>query len=80
MATYVAAWAIVPDDYGILRATSRNGKSIRVLARKDAVNKGLLDYALDVATKVLDFFENEYFSANPNGVPPKIGKTFIYLL
>lgn len=79
MATYLAAWAVVPDDFGSLQANSQRGKPIKVWARKDAVNIGLLDYALEIAKKAMDYFENEYFDPMLQAVPPKIGKYGISL-
>lgn len=73
MATYLAAWAIVPDDFGILDTTSQNGKPIRIIARKNAVANGLLNFAALVAKNAMDYFENVYFDPTLRAVPPKIG-------
>lgn len=73
MATYLAAWSVVPEDFGVVAAVSQNGKPIRIFARKSAVEKGLLNFAADVAKRAMDFFENVYFDPTLNGVPPKIG-------
>ena len=40
-------------------------------ARKAAVDKGLVDFSLDVAVKSLDYFQNVYFNIAA-AVPPKI--------
>lgn len=72
MSTYLAAWTVLPDDFGKIEDTSANGKKIRVFARKEAVEKGLIDYALKVTKDSLDFFENEYFEPSLRAVPPKI--------
>ena len=72
MSSYLAAWTILPDDFGRLESTTANGKKIRVFARKEAVNKGLIDFALEITKKSLDFFENEYFEPSIRGIPPKV--------
>lgn len=73
MSTYLVAWVVAPEDFGFLQTTSQRGKPIRVFARKDAVNAGLIDFALNMTKHALDFFENEYFDPTLQAVPPKIG-------
>ena len=46
-------------------------------ARKNAVNSGQADFALDIAKKSLDYFENVYFGIS-EAVPPKTGKLFYH--
>ncbi len=48
-------------------------KKIRVYARKQAVEKGYIDFALNMAKRALDFYENIYFEMSM-AVPPKIGE------
>jgi hypothetical protein len=45
-----------------------------VFARKEAVDNGLIDFALEVTKKSIDFFENEYFDSSLRALPPKIGR------
>jgi hypothetical protein len=45
---------------------------IRVYARKTAVKGGLVDFSLEVARRVTNYFENVYFNIS-EAVPPKIG-------
>ena len=73
MTTYLVAWVIVPEDFGIVRTRSQNGKEIRILARKSAVENGFLDFAAEVAKRAMDFFENVYFDPSLPALPPKIG-------
>ena len=73
MSSYLAAWLVAPDDFGYRQTTSQGGKTIRVFARRDAVNAGLVDFAVSMAKSALDFFENEYFDSSLRAVPPKIG-------
>lgn len=73
MSSYLAAWTVAPEDFGYLQTTTQRGKQIRVFARKDAVNAGLIDFALEMTKKSLDFYENVYFDPNLNAIPPKIG-------
>lgn len=44
---------------------------IRVFGKKTAVEAGLIDYAFEIAPKILEFFE-DYFQI-PEAIPPKIG-------
>lgn len=48
---------------------------VRIYARKFAVDKGLVDYALEATIKALDFFQDVYFNIS-EAVPPKIGIFF----
>ncbi|CAF1146922.1 unnamed protein product, partial [Brachionus calyciflorus] len=72
MSSYLAAWTVLPDDFGRLETTTANGKKIRVFARREAVNRGLINFALEITKESLDFFENEYFEPSLRAVPPKI--------
>ena len=77
MSTYLIAWAVIPDDYGF-KSTSltldekdnNREVEIRVYARKDAVNGGLIDDAVEIARKATEFFY-KYFE-NANAIPEKI--------
>ena len=53
MSTYLVAWAIGEFDY--LQARTENGTRVRVFTRPGEVEK--VEFALDVATKVLPLFE-----------------------
>lgn len=75
MSSYLAAWMVLPDDFGFKTLQSHDGKPIRVFARKDAVEAGLIDFALDVTKLSLEYFGKEYFDPSLRAVPPKIGKT-----
>lgn len=79
MSSYLAAWVVLPDDFGFKNLTTQNGKPIRVFARKDAVNAGLIDFALDMTKLSLDFFETKYFDPTLGAVPPKIGKKTVHI-
>ena len=72
MATYLVAFAILPEDYSKLETRTQNNKPLRVFARKNAVDSGFLDYALNVSKKLIDYFENVYFDSSLRAVPPKI--------
>ena len=74
MSSYLAAWVVVPEDFGFKSLTTQNGKTVRVFARKDAVNAGLIDFALNMTKMSLDFYESQYFDPSLRAVPPKIGK------
>lgn len=73
MPTYLVALTVIPEDYGVLNSLTQNNISIRVFARKNAINAGFLNYALECAKKAVDFFENVYFDSALRAVPPKIG-------
>ena len=79
MSTYLAAWTVLPNDFGFKEKTTAKGKKIRVYARKEAVKQGLVDFALDVTRDSIDFFEGKYFDPKLQAVPPKIGNFFINL-
>ena len=73
MSTYLAAWAVLPDDYGYETAYTQKRVPVRVFARKGAKNDGLIRFATEVTVKSVDYFENEYFDSNLQAIPPKIG-------
>lgn len=78
MPTYIVAWSIIPDDYGMVETRTDKGVPIRIRGRKSAVEKGLLNFAAEVSKKAADFFENVYFDSTLNAVPPKIGSFFLF--
>ena len=73
MSTYLAAWAVLPEDYGYETAFTQQRVPIRVFARKNAVRDGLISFATNVTAQSVDFFQNEYFDSNLQAIPPKIG-------
>jgi aminopeptidase N len=73
MSSYLAAWVVAPDDFGYIQTTTQRGKTVRVFARKDAVNAGLVDFALNLTKLSIDFYENQYFDPTLGALPPKIG-------
>lgn len=71
MSTYLAAWVVAPDDYSFVEGKTKNGTPVRIYGRSSAGRNKLLDFALDVAIQVTDYFENTYFQIS-DAVPPKI--------
>ncbi len=80
MSTYLAAWAVLPNDFKYKETFSSGGLPIRVYARKNAVDQGLVDFAVDVTKKSVDYFQDEYFLSELKALPPKIGLKFVSIL
>ena len=78
MSTYLAAWAVLPDDYGYETAFTQQRVPIRIFARKNAVRDGLISFATNVTALSVDFFQNEYFDSTLQAIPPKIGERSVH--
>lgn len=72
MSSYIASWSVLPDDYKVVETRTQLGTLIRIRGRKSAVDKGLLDFALEVSRRAIDFYQTVYFDSSLNAVPPKI--------
>ena len=59
MSTYLVAFVI--SNFKVIRTTTSKGVDVEVAGRPDAIDEGHGDYALDEATKIIDFFV-DYFN------------------
>ncbi|CAF1214222.1 unnamed protein product [Didymodactylos carnosus] len=71
MSTYLAAWAIVPADFGV-KSIEHENITLRVWARKGPTDKNQTLFALNIAREAMIYF-GEYFNTT-DSLPPQIGK------
>ncbi|CAF1380877.1 unnamed protein product, partial [Didymodactylos carnosus] len=68
MSTYLAAWAVVPSDFGMQSIVHEN-RLLRIWARKGPTDKNQTLFALEVAREAVTYF-SEYFNMI-DALPPK---------
>lgn len=63
ISTYLIAYVIA--NYQYIQKNSDKGILIQVAARPQSIQNGDGDYSLDIASRIIDFFENYFYVAYP---------------